>query len=340
MSRDIENQEVSISGYRPHPILRGPHLQTIIGAYWRGPSHPYAARPLIVELDDGDQIVLHDDQPADWRQGDRTALLIHGLGGCHTSPYLVRIAARLNRLGVRTFRMDLRGCGAGMKLAKKPFHAGCSEDAAAAIRQIAILCPGSPCTAIGFSLGGNVVLKLAGEVGTGVCGGLDTIFSVAPPIDLAYCCANMSRGLNRLYDRDFVRRLIRRVELQREYDEEAANFRFSQRPRRIVEFDREYTAPKAGFGSVDEYYEKASSGPLLAAIAMPTHILTAGDDPIVPREIFDKYPRSPLVTLEVTSHGGHLGFLAPRDVTADRRWMDWRVEKWVADLMQKPSVCE
>ncbi|MCC9605980.1 alpha/beta fold hydrolase [Blastopirellula sp. JC732] len=335
MSRGIDDRDLSASGYRPHPILRGPHLQTIIGAYWKGPTLPYAAVQHQVELGDGDKIIIHDDAPESWRQGDRTALLIHGLGGCHTSPYLVRIAAKLNGLGVRTFRMDLRGCGAGMKLAKKPFHAGCSDDAAAAIRKIHELCPGSPCTAIGFSLGGNVVLKLGGEVGTGVCGGLDSIFSVAPPIDLSYCCENMTRGLNRLYDRDFVRRLIRRVELQKEYDEEAANFRFSQRPRRIVEFDAEYTAPKAGFGSVNEYYEKASSGPLLADIAMPTHILTAGDDPIVPREIFDKYPRSPLVTLEVTSHGGHLGFLAPRNIAADRRWMDWRVASWVADLMQQ-----
>ncbi|TWT39119.1 YheT family hydrolase [Blastopirellula retiformator] len=335
MSRGIDDRDLSTSGYRPHPILRGPHLQTIVGAYWKGHSFPYAAEQHQVELADGDKIVLHDDAPEGWRDGDRTALLIHGLGGCHTSPYLVRIAARLNDLGVRTFRMDLRGCGAGMKLAKKPFHAGCSDDAAAAVQFIHTLCPSSPCTAIGFSLGGNVVLKLGGEVGTGVCGGLDSIFSVAPPIDLAHCCANMSRGLNRLYDRDFVRRLIRRVELQKEYDEEAANFRFLRRPRRIVEFDAEYTAPKAGFGSVNEYYEKASAGPLLSQIAMPTHILTAGDDPIVPREIFAKYPRSPLVMLEVTSHGGHLGFLAPRNVTADRRWMDWRVVTWVGELMQR-----
>ncbi|MFI4876173.1 MAG: YheT family hydrolase, partial [Blastopirellula sp. JB062] len=281
MSRRINDLDFSLSGYRPHPFLRGPHLQTILGAYWTGRSVPYAAQPHFVTLADDDKIVLHDDCPPGWNAGDRTALLIHGLGGCHGSPYLVRIAARLNAIGVRTFRMDLRGCGAGAKLAKKPFHAGCSDDAAAAILHIETICSGSPCTAIGFSLGGNVVLKLAGEVGESACGGLDSIFSVAPPIDLAHCCENMSRGLNRLYDRDFVRRLIRRVELQKEYDAEASSFRFTQRPRRIVEFDREYTAPMAGFGSVNEYYEKASSGPLLAKIAMPAHILIAADDPIV-----------------------------------------------------------
>ncbi|UUO07349.1 alpha/beta fold hydrolase [Blastopirellula sp. J2-11] len=338
MISSIDDLKSRPSGYRPHPFLRGPHVQTILGAYWRGPSAPYAAQPHLVTLDDGDQVVLHDDRPTGWNAGDRTALLIHGLGGCHSSPYLVRIAGKLNALGVRSFRMDLRGCGAGAKLARKPFHAGCSDDARAAVQFIASLCPGSACTAIGFSLGGNVVLKLAGEVGAGSCGGLDSVFSVAPPIDLAHCCENMSRGLNRLYDRDFVRRLIRRVELQRDYDDLSTMFRFSQRPRRIVEFDRDYTAPMAGFGSVNEYYEKASSGPLLANIAMPTHILTAADDPIVPRAIFDKFPFSPLITLETTSHGGHLGFLAPRNVTSDRRWMDWRVADWVGELMQRATV--
>ena len=89
--------------------------------------------------------------------------MIHGLAGCHQSPYMRRIAAKLNAGGIRTFRMDLRGCGAGALLARLPYHSGQSADAAAALETIAGICPGSPATLIGFSLGGNIALKLVGE---------------------------------------------------------------------------------------------------------------------------------------------------------------------------------
>ncbi|OYV87501.1 MAG: hypothetical protein B7Z73_10010 [Planctomycetia bacterium 21-64-5] len=135
-------------------------------------------------LHDGDQIVLHDDCPEGWQPGDRVALLIHGLAGCHQSIYMLRIAARLEELGVRAFRMDLRGCGAGVGLARLPYHAGRSEDAAAALETIARLCPASPVALVGFSMGGNIALKLLGELGEERCGHLDRAVAVCPPFDL------------------------------------------------------------------------------------------------------------------------------------------------------------
>lgn len=323
----------SVRPFRPHPLLRNSHAQTILGAYWHGHDIGYAARQHFVLFEDGDQIVLHDDCPKTWKPGRRTVLLIHGLGGCHSSGYLVRIAHKLNSLGIRTFRVDLRGCGAGEHLAKRPFHAGCSEDIAQCVEAISALCMGSPMTLCGFSMGANIVLKLAGEIGNSRMGGVDSVMAVAPPIDLAYCCQNISRGFNRLYDWDFSRRLVRMVEGRIANDKDFyGGFRFQQKPGRIVDFDTVFTAPQCGFESADHYYKTASSASVLPKIQFPGLILTADDDSVVPVEIFSRNPRSSSVELEITRGGGHLGFIAPKSLAPDRRWMDQRVVQWIAKL--------
>ena len=108
--------------------MTGAHAQTLAAAYWPAqlPEHRAVARR--VELDDGDVVVVHDDCPEGWPLDGRVALLAHGLGGCHRSPLLVRLAAKLNERGVRVFRWDMRGCGAGVGLAGRPYHAGCTDD--------------------------------------------------------------------------------------------------------------------------------------------------------------------------------------------------------------------
>ncbi len=100
-------------------------------------------------------MILHDDCPDEWQPRDRVALMIHGLAGCHESGYMQRIAHKLSTRGVRVFRMDLRGCGAGQELASLPYHSGRSEDAVAALEEIAEIAPDSPVTLVGFSLGGT-----------------------------------------------------------------------------------------------------------------------------------------------------------------------------------------
>ncbi|WP_158264933.1 YheT family hydrolase [Blastopirellula marina] len=259
--------------------------------------------------------------------------MVHGLGGSHLSNYLVRISHKLNYLGIRTFRVDLRGCGAGESLAKRPFHAGCSDDIAQCVETVSAMCLGSPITLNGYSMGANIVLKLAGEIGGGRLGGVDSVIAVAPPIDLGYCCRNIGRGFNRLYDWDFSRRLVRMVEGRLEIDENCYDgFRFMEKPGRIVDFDTIFTAPQCGFESAEDYYTKASAARVLADIRVPGLILTADDDSVIPLEIFQMHPRSGSVDLEITRGGGHLGFIAPRSLVPDRRWMDQRVVEWISNL--------
>ena len=127
--------------FRPHPLVRGGHAQTLAGVYlpW---SHPaYRATRHHVVLADGDRLVLHDDRPTDWQDGDPTCLLVHGLAGCHQSGYMQRIAVKLMDRKIRAFRMDMRGCGAGEGLARGATHCGRWADVAAAVEFVAQLRP-------------------------------------------------------------------------------------------------------------------------------------------------------------------------------------------------------
>ena len=328
----FEQVSSALPPFRQHPLVRGGHLQTLAGVFLPGAKHPYQAEQRQVLLADGDRIVLHDDRPAGWQAGDRTALLIHGLAGCYQSPYMQRIAAKLVERSVRVFRMDLRGCGAGFGLARMPYHAGRSEDAGAALGAIAEHCPGSPTTIVGFSLGGNIALKLLGELGNSSCGGLDSAAAVCPPIDLQAAVERMALPLNRPYDRHFVRLLIRQLNERRRVLPDAPAANFARPPRGLFEFDDRYTAPVSGFGTAADYYRQASSLRLAAAIRRPTLVIGSRDDPLAPWRPFLHLAGLPHLQLEITERGGHLGFISRRGLDPDRRWIDWRIVEWVASF--------
>ncbi len=326
---------MDVPPFFPHPILLSGHLQTIAGAYIKGHARPYRATQHQVDLGDGDRLVLHDDCPDDWQQQDRVALLIHGVSGCHGSPYMVRIAGKLNDLGIRTFRMDMRGCGAGAKLAQHPGHAGRSEDARSAVLKISHVCPAAPLTMMGFSMGGNITLKLAGEVSHQPLGNLDSVIAVAPPIDLVVCGQNIDEGWNRIYSRNFSRRLFRFVHERREQMPRLAELQLRPVPTSIVDFDNRITAPLSGFRDVTDYYTQSSALPRMSNITLPTLILAAKDDPVIPVEIFHRADLSPSTQLLLTERGGHVAHIArSKGADPDRWWMDWRVITWLCALAQ------
>lgn len=312
-------------------LVRGGHCQTLVAYVWHGAAHPYSARQHIVDLADGDRIVLHDDCPEEWRPGDRVALLSHGLAGCHLSPYMVRIAAKLNARGVRSFRMDLRGAGSGATLARLHYHSGRSDDTRAALAFIDLQCPKSPVDLIGFSLSGNIVLKLAGEAPSAMPPNLDKVAAVSPPIDLAGCCRALSQGFNRFYDRYFVRLLSAAIEARREKVANLAYVQLDPLPKRLWDFDDRFTAPMAGFRDAEDYYNQCNSAQFLNGIAKPTLIVAAADDPMIPSRIFRETPMSDAVKLELPSTGGHLGFLSSKAAAEDRRWIDARLLQWCLD---------
>jgi predicted alpha/beta-fold hydrolase len=318
-----------IPPFRPHALLKGGHAQTLAGVYLPYRRPRYRARQHHVRLSDGDQIVLHDDCPASWRPGDRSALLIHGLAGCHQSGYMVRIAHKLCARRVRAFRMDLRGCGAGAALARWPYHSGRWEDAAAALKALGRLAPRSPVTLVGFSLGANIALKLLGEPAVGQCGNLASAMAVCPPVDLAACSRQIARPANRMYDRYFVGLLLRQLERRKRLLPDAAGAAFASRPRTLWEFDDSFTAVVCGFGTADNYYRVASSAQSISRIQIPTLILASRDDPMIPCDALESMSPNRCVQVHLAEHGGHLGFVGRRGIDPDRRWMEWRVVDWV-----------
>jgi predicted alpha/beta-fold hydrolase len=310
-------------------LLRSGHAQTVFAAFSDRVAIPYNAVRHIVSTTDGDSLVLHDDLPPGWQPGGLTVLLVHGLGGCHGSPYMVRIAHKLHARGVRVFRLDMRGCGAGFRLAQRPGHGGRSEDVAAAVEFVAAICPDSPLVVAGFSLGGNIVLKMLGELGATGTRHLVRAMAVAPPIDMLACSQNIERRSMFLYNRWFVRNLLRETELRREFNRELSQIDLSRLPRTLFEFDDRVTAPLSGFSGAREYYARSSSAPLLRQIGIPTLVLTAADDPIVPAKMFTAAERSPQVALHVTRRGGHVAYFGRSRTDPDHFWLDWRVVEFV-----------
>jgi len=328
---------VEIPPFRPHPLLKNRHAQTFYGALTRGYAPRYRARQHRIELADGDCLVLHDDCPPTWQTRDRAALLLHGFVGCHNSPYLPRITHKLTGAGCRVFRLDQRGHGAGAALARQAGHAGRTEDAAAALAEIERLCPGSPCVLVGFSLGGNMALRLLGLWGAAAPPMLVRAMAIAPPIELRRCALNLRRGMNPVYDRSFTRRLVRFLRYKARIFPEYAALRLAPPPRTVLEFDQRITGPHAGFGTANRYYRQSSAAPVLERIAVPTLILSACDDPLIPPEIFARARVSPHVAIHLTECGGHMGFVSDGSAgDPDRRWMDWRVVDWVTAAYDSP----
>lgn len=320
--------EVDFIPFRPHPLVRGGHLQTIVGNYL--PSRFSCESKVVhVPLADGDAIAVHDDGGGQEHATSEVVLLVHGLGGCYESGYMLRCSAKLRAAGFRVFRMDLRGCGAGMGLAKRPLHAGRSDDAGAVLAHVNARCPQTPLHVVGFSMGANIVLKLAGELGAAAPPYWASLMAVSPPIDLARCSAALGQGFNRVYDQRFVQSLLKHVQERDALVKDALTCSLVPRPRRLIDFDNVFTAPLSGFRDVHDYYAQSSSAPLLKRICVPTLVLTAASDPIVPVEAFERAEYSAATQLLITPCGGHLGYVAARGSDPDRRWLDWRVVDWV-----------
>lgn len=340
-----------LNDFRPAWWLPGGHAQTLSAAFWKGPQPPEQGIARQIVLPDGDALVALDDRPPEWRAGDPAILMMHGLGGCARNPLLVRVTAKLVQRGVRVFRLNMRSCGAGGGLARLPYHAGRSGDLKAAVSAVLEWCressvertltsvpsgpeatAPSPLTLFGMSLSGNLLLKYLGEEGPNVPASVKRALAINPPIDLARSIQTLERPLNRLYDQHFVKALIGHVRRQSTLRPDFATLP-DPLPRTLFDFDDRFTAMHGGYTDANAYYQAASSQPHIPGITIPTVILTAADDPLVPVEMFheqrDHWPES--VQLAITRGGGHLGYVGRSQGDPDPRWLDWRVVELVTD---------
>jgi len=320
--------------FLPHRLIPGGHLQTILSLR-SPPVGPLCPTLHWVTLDDGDQLALHDDTPADWRAGDPSVMLVHGLCGCRLSPYMLRLTDHFVRRGTRVFRLEMRGCGVGKDRSHGLTHAGRAEDCLAALSRIAELTGAGPIATIGVSLGGNQLLLAAGRIGSGEQAAPDWIdrwdrlVAVSPPVDLLRCSENMQRPLLRGYNRYFIKHLLSRLpEPIRQSPDKIRRFTRPW-PKTLWELDDRITAPLSGFASAADYYTRSSSAGWVPSIRIPTLILTAQDDPLVPVDSFTSVAAAvrdhDVVRLFIAPGGGHVGFFARG---SERFYMDQVISHW------------
>jgi predicted alpha/beta-fold hydrolase len=320
--------QLLVPPFEPHPWLRGGHTQTIVARYLGGERKRLDATAHEVELPDGDRLLVLETVPPEWQGSQPTAVLVHGLAGSADAAYVVRVGERLLRQGVRVVRINLRGAGAGFGLARGIYHAGRSDDLRVVVQWLNTRTPGSPIGLIGYSLGANLVLKLASEAATDPLPGLDCVLAANPPIDLAACARLIVRPQNRLYDWNFVRWLRMMVrQLHARFPELGPPALDGVKT--LYDFDDRYTAPRNGFGTADEYYRQCSLTDALARIQIPGLIVQAMDDPFVAYEPLLCAARPEGLAVELVNHGGHLGYLSRRPWHGDRRWLDTRFAVWL-----------
>jgi len=228
-------------------------------------------------------------------------------------------------------RLNLRTCGGTEDLCETMYHSGLTGDTWQIVQQIRER-TGQPTFLVGFSLGGNMALKLAGEVGdTGVLSG---VCAISAPIDLAACVRTLSKPSNFLYSRRFLDRLRSRIRRKSRLTPDLYSCEGLEKVRTIWEFDDRFTAPLFGFGTAANYYATQSAVGYLDAIRVPTLVLQAEDDPLIPFDVYSHpaFQTNPALNLITTKHGGHLGFLSRHK---PRFWLDGVALDWMERVLSQ-----
>lgn len=324
--------------YRPHPLLRNGHLQTLMVGLANDVGPTYQARMHTVDLDDDESLVVHEETRCSVGRYAPLIILVHGLGGDHRSAYLERLAPQLNMAGWLVWRVDLRGCGHGLHLAWQPPNAGRSEDLAAVVRAAGRLHPDREIHICGFSLSGNILLKMLGELATGKLEAplhrINSALAIAPPVNLHECANNMDRFSRRIYTHYYLRVLHEQVRERQRHWPQWQRVPVDPQVRTIRDFDKRYTAPLSGFSSVDEYYSQSSALPWLPAIETPTTVLIDQDDPIVNYNSFQQAQFNAQTTQVLeTRHGGHMGYFGVDEEGRMIRWMEFFVLKHLKQFL-------
>ena len=315
------------------PLIKSSYYQTMIGSLVDfEPELP--SRTHIVKLRDGDLLALEISTPKNWKKGDWTVFMIHGLCGSHKSHYMKRIARKFRDIGIQSIRINLKGCGSGRGLAKGIYHSGSSSDVFEAIESVRQAFPDSPKLLMGISLGANISLKLAGELGSEGRKYLKGVLAISPPADLLSSARLFTLSENKVYANYFLKLLMRDVAYRHKFFDLGPH----NLPKTVTlnDFDEIYTAPLAKFSSAFEYYYYSSSKRVVSKIDLPTKILFANDDPIIKSTILDDIDLPANVEVFKTKHGGHIGFVG-LNIFKEFRFMDKIVIDWVLDSIKCTS---
>lgn len=293
------------------PLFRNGDLQTILGRYWPRSlderRFPTVANLFRTEPDT--QVLAKFNAPPDGGVSAHrpTVLAIHGLTACDRAPYMLSSAQIALESGFDAVRLNVRNCGGTEHLCNTLYHSGLTVDLRAVVEQLAP----RPVYLLGFSMGGNIALKLAGEWGSAVPEHVRGVCSISAPIQLAMCSRHIGLRRNFIYERRFLLQLRDAVRRKN-----AATPGLFADPKvaevsSIWEFDERVTAPAFGFEDAADYYRQSSAAGYLGKIRVPTLLIQARDDPFIPFGAYNlrTLRENPCLTLLSPDHGGHVAFL-------------------------------
>jgi predicted alpha/beta-fold hydrolase len=327
-----------LTAFAPRRGLRNGHVQTIVGNFLpRGAFRlPFETDEVEVDPADGSRVLCH----AHWHRGPEmsgrlTLVLVHGLEGSSDSRYIRGLTSRAWAAGCNVVRMNMRNCNGSDTLTPTLYHSGFSGDVGAVVERYTRRFGLERVALVGYSMGGNLVLKLAGEWGTRrpLC----AVATVCPVIDLAAGSDALHELANRMYEWHFLRRLMRRFRRKAElFPHIYKNPRVGP-VRSLREFDDKIVARYCGFRDADDYYYRVASARVIDRIALPTLILRALDDPFirVTPKTREEILRNPNIRLIETPNGGHCAYLCgePGD---DIHWAESTVIRYLLQFAGQP----
>jgi predicted alpha/beta-fold hydrolase len=310
---------ITRSAFRPAWWLPGPHLQTLYPSLFRKRKTPALTRERF-ELADGDFIDI------DWTRqtGGMRVLVLHGLEGSLESHYTGGLLCALEQGGYTAGLMYFRGRSGEPNRLPRSYHSGDTGDLDDIVQRLTQRHPHTKIAVVGYSLGGNVLLKWLGERGDSA--GITTAIAISVPLDLHRAALKLGSGLSRIYQRHLLNKLRLSVTEKAALHPPPVSLHRLHELNTFHKFDNEITAPLHGFRDVDDYYAKSSSKQFLESIETETLLLQAIDDPFLPAGALpDKDELSPSITMELSDHGGHVGFVSGPNPLQPRYWLEERI---------------
>jgi uncharacterized protein len=321
--------EREIRPFEPHPWLKSGHAQTIAGAFARRAFVLQNPEEKLFRVDAETQLkgICH------WQPGKGRELpvvvIVHGLEGSCESNYARGIAERGLARGFHAVRMNQRNCGGTERLTPTLYNSGLSGDYRAVLMDL--IAEGfEKIFFVGYSMGGNLVTKMAGELAQAAPPQLRGVAVVCPALDLSACADALEKKQNYAYQWHFVRALMQRYHRKCQLFPDRYTRNGLGPIRTVREFDDAITAPHFGFKDAEEYYQTASAKRVIHKVAVPLLVVTAQDDPFVPYATFltARVDRNPCVKLAAPQHGGHCGFVS-RWSGPERFWAEQRIAEFV-----------
>ena len=315
--------------FKPYRLFQGGHAQTI-GAYIWPRRFRFASErdeERLFEVAAGVKVLAHCRWQAD-AKACPTIVAWHGIEGSTSSNYMQATAEKAFAAGFNIIRVNLRNCGGTEHLTSTIYHGGLSDDLGAVVKELIEQDHISRMLLVGYSLGGNLVLKLAGEYGANPPEQILAICAVSPSVDLSSSADMILKRSNWIYHRNFVRNLKKRIRINHKLYPEFYDLTGLDDVRTLKEFDDRFTARAHGFVDADDYYYRSSALRVIDRIRIPTLIIHAEDDPFIPfAPLRDPVvANNPYILLVGPKEGGHVAFISDEPETAsDRFWAENRV---------------